>query len=152
MEVPLEAIQFMEGYLRRLAAFTERVMVFIDGGYWRKCLEDLFKKVDADLNKVIYKLLRGRRLVRIYFYTARIERPPDARWKNLQAEQQSFLAALAHQPFIEVRLGRLQFAEKSMPPRQKGVDVLLSLDMLRFALKKIMILPFLSPGMGTLLI
>lgn len=35
---------------------------------------------------------------------------------------------------MEVRWGRLQFSNDGTP-RQKGVDVLLSLDMLRFALK-----------------
>ena len=134
MEIPTEVLEFMERYFQRTAIFLERVMVFIDAGYWRKCLKDHFKRTDIDLSKVITKLLRGRRLVRTYFYTAKIERPPDEYWRNQQAEQQRLLTALAHQPFVEVRLGRLQFMGGDAP-RQKGVDVLLALDMLRFALK-----------------
>jgi uncharacterized LabA/DUF88 family protein len=134
MEMHLEALEFIETYLQRTAPFMERVMVFIDGGYWHKCLEDQFKRADAHVNSVVAKLLRGRRLVRTYFYTAKIEKPPDEYWKNQLAEQQKLLTALAHQPFVEVRLGRLQFKEGNVP-RQKGVDVLLALDMLRFALK-----------------
>lgn len=134
METPPDALEFIERYFERSAAFLERVMVFIDAGYWRKSLEDHFNRVDVDLSKVVTKLLRGRRLVRTYFYTAKIERPPDEYWRNQQAEQQRLLTALAHQPFVEVRLGRLQFMGGDAP-RQKGVDVLLALDMLRFALK-----------------
>jgi len=134
METPPDALEFIERYFERSAAFLERVMVFIDAGYWRKSLEDHFNRVDVDLSKVVTKLLRGRRLVRTYFYTAKIERPPDEYWRNQQAEQQRLLTALAHQPFVEVRLGRLQFMGGDTP-RQKGVDVLLALDMLRFALK-----------------
>jgi len=134
METPPDALEFIERYFERSAAFLERVMVFIDAGYWRKSLEDHFNRVDVDLSKVVTKLLRGRRLVRTYFYTAKIERPPDEYWRNQHAEQQRLLTALAHQPFVEVRLGRLQFMGGDAP-RQKGVDVLLALDMLRFALK-----------------
>jgi len=135
MEISGEELEFMERWLERAAALLlERVMIFIDGGYWRKCLEDQFQRTDVDLSKVVAKLLNGRRLVRIYFYTARIERPPDEYWRKQQAEQQKFLTALAFQPFVEARLGRLQFSERSAT-RQKGVDVLLALDMLRFALK-----------------
>ena len=134
METPPDALEFIERYFERSAAFLERVMVFIDAGYWRKSLEDHFNRVDVDLSKVVTQLLRGRRLVRTYFYTAKIERPPDEYWRNQQAEQQRLLTALAHQPFVEVRLGRLQFMGGDAP-RQKGVDVLLALDMLRFALK-----------------
>ncbi len=134
MEKPPDALEFIDRYFERTSAFLERVMVFIDAGYWRKSLEDHFNRVDVDLSKVVTKLLRGRRLVRTYFYTAKIERPPDEYWRNQQAEQQRLLTALAHQPFVEVRLGRLQFMGGDAP-RQKGVDVLLALDMLRFALK-----------------
>ena len=134
MEIPTEVLEFMERYFQRTAIFLERVMVFIDAGYWHKCLKDHFKRTDIDLSKVIIKLLSGRRLVRTYFYTAKIERPLDEYWKQQQSEQQRLFTALAHQPFVEVRTGRLQFKEGE-PPRQKGVDVLLALDMLRFALK-----------------
>lgn len=142
MEMSVEDQQsmemFIERYFGRSSIFFERiferVMVFIDGGYWHKCLQDQFGRADIDLTKVIVKLLRGRRLVRTYFYTAKIERPPDEYWQGQQREQQRTLAALARKPFIEARLGRLQFTEGAAP-RQKGVDVLLALDMLRFGVK-----------------
>ena len=127
--------EFIENYLERTAPFLERVMIFIDAGYWHKCLEDNFKRADVCLDKVVIKLLRRRRLVRTYFYTAKIERPPNDYWKGRQADQQKLLTALAHEPFVEVRLGRLKFTAEDEVPRQKGVDVLLALDMLRFALK-----------------
>jgi uncharacterized LabA/DUF88 family protein len=129
-----EAQEFMEAYMQRTAAFLERVMIFMDAGYWRSCLQDQFHRTDIDLPKVINKLLHGRRLVRTYMYTGRIEKPPNTYWRNQQADQQRWLTAMAHQPFVQVRLGKLQF--QGDVPRQKGVDVLLALDMLRFALKE----------------
>jgi len=126
---------FMNDYLRQASLVMEKVMIFIDGGYWRRCLEDYFHRADVDLSMVIPRLVKGRRLVRTYFYTARIENPQGDYWRTAQQEQQRFLAALSRQPSIEVRFGKLQFPGGNTPPRQKGVDVLLALDMLRFALK-----------------
>jgi len=127
-------VRFIDAWLSRTGSFLERVMVFIDAEYWRKCLQDQFHRVDVDLNKVVQKLVGGRRLVRTYYYTAEIKKPPDDHWREQQKQQQRFITALAYQPYIELRLGRLQFGENGYA-RQKGVDVLLALDMLRFALK-----------------
>ena len=136
MEEPQELEAFTETYLKRAGQWTDRAMIFFDAGYWHKCLEEKFHRTDVDLSKVVLKLLRGRRLVRTYFYTAKIDRPPpEDYWRKLQSDQQRLIRALAHQPFLEVRLGRLQFGAAGSPPRQKGVDVLLATDMLRFAIK-----------------
>ena len=121
--------------MEALGQFAERVMVFIDAGYLQACVRDQFQGRAVDLEKFVRRLVGKRRLVRAYYYTSKIEKPPDEYWKDQQRDQQKYLAALAYQPFIEVRLGRLQFGEGNRA-RQKGVDVLLAIDMLRFALKK----------------
>jgi len=120
--------------LAAMGQFLERVMVFIDAGYLQACIRDQFENRLVDITKFSTRLAGQARLIRTYYYTARIERPPDDYWRQQQAAQQRFSDALAYQPSIQVRWGRLQFGDSSRP-RQKGVDVLLSLDMLRFALK-----------------
>ncbi len=57
-----------------------------------------------------------------------------AYWTKLQREQQQMMFTLANKPYIELRTGHLQFTEEGKG-KQKGVDVLIALDMLRFALK-----------------
>ena len=114
-----------------------KVMVFIDWAYLLNCLNAIRSGTDTgiiDVAKFGAKLVGRRRLIRIYVYDGKIERPPNDMWRERQAGQQRFEAALAHVPDVEIRWGRLQFTE-GRQPRQKGVDVLLSLDMLRFALK-----------------
>lgn len=135
MEIDKEYKEFMDSWLFQTARFMEKVMVFIDAAYMHKCLEDQFGRADIDLIKFIRKLLRGRQLLRSYYYTAEILQAPDDRWKTLKSDQQKTFTALAHLSYIEVRKGKLQFSNPGVPPRQKGVDVLLALDMLRFALK-----------------
>ena len=127
-------LAWIRQYFREVAAFTERVMVFIEGGYLNAGLRDQFGARDIDLTKFSLCLAEGRRLMRTYYYTATIENPPDDYWRREQSKQQRFLAALAYQPNMEVRLGRLQFGDGGIP-RQKRVDVLLALDLHRFALK-----------------
>lgn len=121
-------------YLRMVGAFVERVMVFIDAGYVQACVRDRYAEGRLDVRRFADKLTANRRLVRTYLYTGKIERPPNDHWQQRQQGQQKMLAALAQEPLVEVRLGRLRFGDDGVP-RQKGVDVPLALDMLRFALK-----------------
>lgn len=121
-------------YAREVSGFMERVMVFIDGGYLAAGLREQFGGRNVDLTKFGLCLAESRRLMRTYYYTATIENPPNDYWRREQSKQQRFLAALAYEPNLEVRLGRLQFGDGGIP-RQKRVDVLLALDLHRFALK-----------------
>lgn len=124
----------MEKYMTQYASFLEEVMVFIDSGYLQYCLKEQFGRTDIDLTKFALKLAHGRRLKRTYYYTAKIERPPNQYWQKLESEQRRFFMSLAKKSFIETRLGRLKYTGDGVA-QQKGVDVLLALDMLRFALK-----------------
>lgn len=127
----------MDVWGQRTGQFLERVMVFIDGSYWYKNIVDQFGRRDADLAKVVARLVGRRRLVRVYYYIGKIENPPDDYWKKMQQNQQRTLDAFDWLPYVEVRTGRLQFFQKGQMfgAREKGVDVALALDMLRFALK-----------------
>lgn len=138
MTLPSDVEEFgqlwVDKFMPQVGTFTEKIMVFIDGEYWRKCLMDQFSNKGVDLNKIVDKLVDRRKLLRTYFYTAKIENPPNDYWRNQQSEQQRLFHALAHLEYIEVREGRLRFDENYVP-KQKGVDVLIAIDMLRFALK-----------------
>lgn len=134
MENP-EILQVLHQTIGTLSQAIEKVMIFIDAGYLHSCLRDTFHKTNLDLTKFALRLCGRRRLVRTYYYTAKIEKPPDEYWRKMQADQQRHTSALAYLPLLEVRWGRLQFGQGNQP-LQKGVDVLLALDMLRFALKK----------------
>lgn len=141
METPAQITDMAEQYkaamdysMSIVGRFSERVMVFLDGGYVHICIRDQFENKPLSITKFATKLAAGKRLRRIYYYTGRIENPPNEDWKRRHIGQQKLLAALAHEEFVEVRLGRLRI-EHNGSAQQKGVDVLLALDMLRFALK-----------------
>jgi uncharacterized LabA/DUF88 family protein len=145
MEEFAEFMTFMDHYMGKISQATEEVMIFLDHSYLHKCLDAQFKRTDLDLTKFALKLTNGRRLKRTYYYTGKIEISPDFwqrinkpkkydLWKERQTAQQRVLAGLAYKPFIEPRLGRLKFDDFGNP-QQKGVDVLIAIDMLRFAIK-----------------
>ena len=113
---------------------VDRVMVFVDWAYVTRGSQVLSQGRTVDVVALSSKIAGRRRLLRTYVYDGRIDSPPDEAWKLRQQGQQRFESALARAPSIELRWGRLQWSESGRP-RQKGVDVLLSLDMLRFALK-----------------
>ena len=125
---------FISEYLAAATPILERVMVFIDAGYLDRCAREHFGGGRLDYTKFSRKVTAGKRLIRTYYYDGRIENPPSDYWKGRQRRQQSLAAALARQPSLEIRWGKLQFGEDGSA-RQKGVDVLISLDMLLIAHK-----------------
>lgn len=114
-----------------LPPISERVMIFIDWGYVVAGVRDHQEKGAVDIQKLASKLVGTRRLIRTYIYDGKIETTSSEYWRGRKDNQQKFASAIAFAPMVEMRWGRLA----GNPPRQKGVDVLLSLDMLRFALK-----------------
>ncbi len=108
-----------------------RVMAFLDGAY-------LFKGVKAvmgdgwrlDFDKFVAAVVGPRQLNRTYFYNAWLTQDHDpARF----ADQQRFLSYLRNLDYFTMRNGRL--AGEWPRVRQKGVDVRLALDMVKFAYK-----------------
>ena len=112
---------------------TDRVMIFIDGSNLYHSLKNFFKRADIDVGKFCNKLLDKRRLIRIYYYNARVgQKEEPERYRD----QQNFFAGITAIPYCELRLGRLVYNNwPSSPPYEKGVDILLSTDMITHSFK-----------------
>jgi len=112
---------------------AERVMIFIDGSNLYHSLKNIFGRTDLDLGKFCRKLLARRKLIRIYYYNAKVgfkEEPERYR------HQQKFFASVNAIPYSELRLGRLVYSNwPNAPPYEKGIDVQLTTDMLTHGYK-----------------
>ncbi len=113
-------------------AGTRRVMIFIDGGYLRRQLTDMFgtdvMNYDSLANKLRAFTEHGSlfpELIRAYYYDA----IPDTADKERYEKQQAYLRKIRDTDYFEIRLGRLKDSSKGIP-KQKGVDTLIALDML----------------------
>ena len=106
----------------------ERVMIFIDGSNLYHSIKNIFGRTDLDIGKFCRRLLGRRKLVRIYYYNAKVgmkEEPERYR------HQQAFFAGVNAIPYSELRLGRLVYTNwPSVPPFEKGIDVQLTTDMI----------------------
>jgi uncharacterized LabA/DUF88 family protein len=116
-----------------MADSNERVMIFIDGSNLYHSLKGFFKRTDIDIGKLSRKLLDRRRLVRIYYYNAKVglkEEPQRYR------DQQAFFSSVNAIPYSELRLGRLVYHNwPNSPPYEKGVDIQLATDMITHSFK-----------------
>jgi uncharacterized LabA/DUF88 family protein len=112
---------------------NEMVMIFIDGSNLYHSLKSFFKRTDIDIGKLSKKLLDKRRLVRIYYYNAKVglkEEPQRYR------DQQAFFTSVNAIPYSELRLGRLVYHNwPHSPPYEKGVDIQLATDMITHSFK-----------------
>jgi len=107
---------------------TDRVMIFIDGSNLYHSLKTYFKRTDIDIGKFSQKLLEKRRLIRIYYYNARVGLKEEPERYH---DQQKFFAGINAIPYCELRLGRLVYINwPNTPPYEKGVDIQLATDML----------------------
>ena len=108
-------------------------MVFIDGSNLYHSLKSFFNRTDLDIGKFCQKLLNKRRLIRIYYYNARVgirEEPERHR------DQQKFFTGITDIPYCELRLGRLVYNNwPNSSPYEKGVDILLATDMITHSFK-----------------
>ncbi len=106
---------------------VKRVAIFIDGSNLYHSLEENCKRFDLDFTAFASKLCKGRTLFRTYYYN--VLRDPE---RNPQAyqDQQKFLSALYNASFLEVRLGGSKVRGDTAV--EKGVDIMLATDLLRF--------------------
>ncbi len=112
---------------------TDRVMIFIDGSNLYHCLKNYFKRSDIDIGKFCDKLLDKRRLIRIYYYNARVGQQEEPERYH---DQQKFFAGVTAIPYCELRLGRLVYNNwPASPPYEKGVDIQLATDMITHSFK-----------------
>jgi uncharacterized LabA/DUF88 family protein len=106
----------------------DRVAIFIDGSNLYHALRSNFKRHDLNFAKFAEKLCGERKLFRIYYYNV-LQDP--AQYPEGYREQQEFLDALRHMPYLEVRLGKTKLAQGTVV--EKGIDIMLATDMLYLA-------------------
>ncbi len=121
----------------------DRVAIFIDGSNLYHSLEENCKRFDLDFAAFSDKLCKGRQLLRTYYYN--VLRTPD---RNPQAyqDQQKFLSALYSTPYLDVRLGASKM--RGGVPVEKGIDIMVATDLLRFAWENLYDVAVLVSGDG----
>ncbi len=111
----------------------ERVSIFVDGSNFCHGLKSYAKKTGIDLFKLGQKLSGNRKLIRIYYYNVAIHQDDDP--ENYK-RQQAFLDKIESTPYVDLRLGRLEARhaeDGSVYHIEKGVDINIAVDMLRYA-------------------
>lgn len=116
-----------------MASRSDRVMIFIDGSNMYHSLRHFYRKTNIDIGKFCQKILNKRRLVRIYYYNAKVgQKEEPERYKD----QKKFFAGVEAIPYTELRLGRLVYNNwPGTPPYEKGVDIQLATDMITHSFK-----------------
>jgi uncharacterized LabA/DUF88 family protein len=112
----------------------DKAAVFIDGGYLSKVLKNVFGEPAIDFLKLSDLMCGNCERFRTYYYNCMPyqSNPPTSDEQKRYAEMQKFLYNLSRLPRFEIRLGRLQKIDSGIF-RQKGIDVLLSIDMVQIA-------------------
>lgn len=107
----------------------ERVAVFIDNSNLYKGLKSNYGNVKIDYYKFGQELTgEERQLMRIYFYTSPYPREIN---EEIYKNQQRFLSKVKQTPYVEVKLGRLVKRDSTIV--EKGVDIFMAVDMLKYA-------------------
>ncbi len=108
-------------------------MIFIDGSNLYHSLKSFCGRTDLDVGKFARKLQGRRRLMRIYYYNARVgQREEPERYRS----QQNFFASVNAVPYCELKLGRLVYNNwPTAPPYEKGIDIQLATDMITHSFK-----------------
>ena len=112
----------------------DRVMIFIDGSNLYHSLKTNCNRTDLDIGKFCQKLIEKKRLIRNYYYNAvvGIKQEPE-RYHH----QQAFFASVQAVPYTELRLGRLVYNNwPATPPYEKGIDIMLTTDLLTHSFKR----------------
>ena len=106
----------------------DRVAIFIDGSNLYHALKNNFGRYNLSFAEFTRKLCGSRRLLRTYYYN--VLQDPTQRPEG-HREQQEFLDILRMTSYLEVRLGSTKIAQGI--PVEKGIDIMLSTDLLYFA-------------------
>jgi len=117
----------------------ERVMIFIDGGYLRKLFNDLLGDDNIDFLKLRSYLLdlynrtpinpSRANLIRVYYYDGICTDEKDEEYNK---HKEYFNSLKPRYFFLTVRLGEAVRTSEGIF-RQKGVDILMSVDALTMA-------------------
>lgn len=107
----------------------KRVCVFIDGSNFYHGTKHHLGKTNIDFNKLSLVLCTPQReLVRTYYYNAPVNQEDN---EEMYKSQQRFFNELKKLPDLQLRLGRLEHSDGGV--HEKGVDIYLAVDMLRYA-------------------
>lgn len=118
-----------------------RVMIFIDGGYFRQNFEEIYEHQDINWAGLLQLLDRqlgyeGRRhpeVIRAYYYDAIVD---PAKYPEEWKKQDAYFSKLREHGVYEVRLARIKkITRQKKKQKQKGADVLLAVDMVTKALR-----------------
>ena len=107
----------------------QRVCIFIDGSNFYHGLKHHIGRTNIDFYQLSLLLCGSQRqLVRTYYYNAPVNREDN---EDMYKRQQQFFSSLKSTPYLQMRLGRLEHRDGSVI--EKGVDIYLAVDMLRYA-------------------
>jgi uncharacterized LabA/DUF88 family protein len=113
-----------------------KTAVFIDGGYFKKILKDVFGEPTIDYAEFCDKICVAHKAERLrtYYYDCMPIQPinPTVIERTRYQGMQKFIRYLQMSPRFEIRLGKLQQIGLE-PPKQKRIDVLLSVDLVRMS-------------------
>jgi uncharacterized LabA/DUF88 family protein len=112
-----------------------RVMIFIDGGYLREGFKQIYGNAEINfpglfvlLKNLGFEERRHPEVIRAYYYDAEVDPIDDvAEFKK----QKEYFSNIEKHAVYEVKLARLKRTGKTKKRRkQKGVDVMLAVDMI----------------------
>ncbi len=123
----------MESQVPQSLRPEDRVAIFIDGSnFYHGIRQNLKEGTNVKFSELIPVLLKGRRLVRTYYYNAFMDPNEDS---SIFEKQERFFQSLRKLPYFQVILCQLQSRFKDGQRRylEKGVDVRIAVDMVRLA-------------------
>ncbi|MFA5019609.1 MAG: NYN domain-containing protein [Candidatus Pacearchaeota archaeon] len=87
----------------------KRIMIFIDGSNHYHIIKDMFhnkkKSMNFDFEKFVSHIVGDRELIRVYYYSAPLDRKKD---EETYIKQQKFFDALKRIPNFNLVLCRMQ--------------------------------------------
>ena len=116
----------------------ERVIIFIDGSNHYHIIKEMFnskKSMDFNFEMFVKELSGKRKLVRVYYYTAPLDRKKD---ENTYIKQQKFFEKLRRIPNFNLVLCRMQKVkiDGKIIYQVKEDDIHLAVDMVKLAFNK----------------
>jgi len=116
--------------------FASRVEIFLDGSNFYNGLRQQFGDGRYSVEKLVSRVVNGRILVRLNFYTGLIDPHRDFKGASAQKRFLNFLEALPHPVKLYTRPMRYYTGWPKVPPQEKGVDVMLAIDSILGALDR----------------
>lgn len=118
---------------------SEKVCIFIDGGYVRAMLHKHYNDLPIDFLRLSEELSGNDERWRTYYYMCPPYQSayPTPEERRMKSDMDRFFERLRSHPRFQVREGRLQRTnDPNKPFVQKGVDVLLSIDLTQISATK----------------